>query len=122
MLVLVRLLARLRSPILTLCDFAILINVSPFLTTYVRASNGVVVATAGVVGDAGVILAGAVASGVCAAGSAAAVAAGVSSPGKVSLAVETGAFAREQPSKTKMPPMTSTCSATTINTTLDTFI
>lgn len=53
------------------------------------------------------------------AGTAAALVA-VSSPGPVDAT--SGALAREQPSNTKMPPITNTCSATTINTTFDTFI
>ena len=44
--------------------------------------------------------------------------------GRLSLAAMSGVLvlAREHPSKTTIPPMTRTCSATTMSTTLETFI
>jgi hypothetical protein len=45
-------------------------------------------------------------------------------PGRLSLPAMSGVldFTREHPSKTMMPPITSTCKATTINTTFETFM
>src|ERR1041384_1596961 len=71
-LVLVRLLARARSPMLTPCDFAIFQSESPFLTTYVRPAVCAGAAIGVAAGVAGTRLFWAVASG----GNAVALAAG----------------------------------------------